>query len=55
MTEKLTFSLFAILHGEDEAISETETWEGETKEELVVKLADQLVDMAESLRLEIGR
>jgi len=52
--EKMTFALFAMVHGDSEAISENETFEAETKEELVLQLANSLRIMASQMDREIN-
>lgn len=51
---KLTFSLFAVMHGDDDAISDTETLEAETNEALALKLASLLHGLADEIEAEIS-
>lgn len=54
--QKMTVSVFAMLHGDDEAMSMTETWEAETREELgsryVAFLRSTADEIEEALKLE---
>lgn len=47
--EKLTVSIIAVMHGDSEIISEGETWEAETREELAQRLAAFLRETADQL------
>lgn len=47
--EKLTVSMVAVMHGDSEIITEGETFEAETREELIDKLAATLRGMADDI------
>lgn len=54
--QKMTVSVFAMLHGDDEAMAMTETWEAETRKELgsryVAFLRSTADEIEEALKLE---
>ena len=52
--EKLTISLIAVLHGEDEVISEAMTVEAESREELMAGAADALRGLADDIKEAAG-
>lgn len=47
--EKMTISVFAILHGDTEGMAETETWEAETREELADRYITFLRETAQKI------
>lgn len=47
--EKLTVSMIAVMHGDSEIITDGETWEAETREELAQRLAAFLRETADEL------
>ena len=49
VTEKLTVSMIAVMHGDSEIIAEGETWEAETREELAARLATFLRETADEI------
>lgn len=51
--EKMTVSLFAMLHGDDEALGETETWEAETWEELMARYVAFMRSTADDIEAQI--
>lgn len=53
--EYMTFMLFAVVHGDSEPITESHTYEAETKEELVRQLSKDLSTIARSILPEVGR
>jgi hypothetical protein len=53
--EKMTVSMFAVLHGDDEALGETETWGAETREELAHRYVAFLRSVADAIEAEIPK
>lgn len=49
MTEKMTVSMFSMIHGEDDPLVAAETFEAETKEELMDKFVDLLRSVADGI------
>ena len=48
--EKLTVSMIAVMHGDSEIITEGETWEAETREELAEALVTFLRETADKIQ-----
>lgn len=51
--EKLTVSFVAVLHGDEDAIAEAETFEAETKEELLPLLIRFMEDLTQGFREQL--
>jgi len=47
--EKLTISMVAVMHGDSEVITDGETWEAETRDELSARMVTFLRELADAI------
>ena len=52
--KKLTVSMIAVVHGDSEVITEGETWEAETRDELARRLVNFLRETADEIEAGIS-
>lgn len=55
MTEKMTVSIVGVIHGDDEALTESETLQADTKEEVAALFAGMLESLAADIRRELAQ